>query len=78
MAKQQWTHVILMMLPATLAEINATAMVSAMNEQHRRERNERGSWANPVNCMAYDTLYRLRKRGVVVRESNGVYRRTER
>jgi DNA-binding PadR family transcriptional regulator len=75
--KQQWTHVVLTMLtakPMTCAQINATAQVQAMNAQHRRERVHNNSWEKPVNGMVYDTLYRLRKRGLVERDEKGIYR----
>jgi hypothetical protein len=74
--KQRWTTIVLSLLPATLKEINADARIAAMNVFHRQSRRARQGqgWAQPVNSMAYDTLYRLRKRGVVVREDNGVYR----
>lgn len=75
--KQQWTHVVVTMLsmkPMTCREINETAQVIAMNAQHRRERVHNGSWERPVNSMAYSTLYRLKKRGLVTRDEKGIYR----
>jgi hypothetical protein len=72
--KQHWTDEIVKLLPATLKEINANPRIASMNTYHRIARHVKGSWSEPVNSMAYDTLYRLRKRGLVTREDNGVYR----
>jgi hypothetical protein len=74
--KQRWTPLVLSLLPATCAEINKDPRIAAMNVLHRYSRRARQGqgWAQPVNSMAYDTLYRLRKQGRVVRLSNGVYR----
>jgi hypothetical protein len=74
--KQQWTNVILSLLPATVAELNANSKVATMNATHRAARVADGKWSNPVNSMAYATLYRLRKQGRVARGADGVYRIT--
>lgn len=74
MRKQNWKTVVLSLLPATMKEINENPCVRAMNKEHREQRVEKGSWPKPVNCMAYDTLYRLRQKGIVERSQTGVYR----
>lgn len=72
--KQRWTPLVLSLLPATCAEINKDPRIAAMNAYHRIDRATRGSWEIPMNSMAYSTLYRLRKRGLVTRDEKGVYR----
>jgi hypothetical protein len=71
--KQPWTERILELLPNSVWELNAHPVIKEMNRQHRADRAARGSWEAPVNSMAYDTLYRLRKRGVVERDEEGWY-----
>jgi hypothetical protein len=71
--KQEWTKIVLSLLPATVREINANPRVREMNLIHWAKREKAGSYYDPVNSMAYDTLYRLRERGVVERDEDGVY-----
>jgi hypothetical protein len=71
--KQPWTEVILELLPNSVWELNRHPKIMEMNAKHRADRVARGSWDTPVNSMAYDTLYRLRKRGIVERDEEGWY-----
>jgi hypothetical protein len=71
--KQRWTAHVLRNLPASVQELNKLPTTIVMNEQHRQQRLLLGNPAPPINSMVYDTLVRLRNRGLVKRDSNGVY-----
>jgi hypothetical protein len=71
---QRWTEEVLKLLPAKVSQINADPTIRRMNERHHAERVRKGSYANPINSMAYDTLKRLQRQGKVVREEDGTYR----
>lgn len=79
MLKQNWTSVVLAALAQrsyTTAQLRALPQLAAMHAQHLQERAKHTTLANfinPVNSMVYDTLYRLRRQGKVVRGEDGVY-----
>jgi hypothetical protein len=70
MAKQNWTQEILKRLPATVAQLHKDPVIRQMRDKHLQQRKARGAFiVQPCNSMTYDTLYRLRRRGVVSYDS---------